>query len=330
MVGSLAQHAQRAPTLARKRQVEYRELPAVHLLNRCSSGRVPFEWTLNPYRGCEFACKYCYARYTHEFLELHDSLAFERLIFAKTWNEAALRAELRRVRPGQWIALGTATDPHQPAERRYRLTRRILSVFATLAGCNLGLTTKSDLVARDADLLERVSARNNLRVTMTVTTADAALARLLEPMAPRPELRFAALERLSAAGVCCGVTVSPVLPGLNDTRASLDAVARAARRSGASYFQGHVVFLQPSAAAVFLPFLEREFPHLAKVYQDRFSRSAYIRGDYPLRIQNLIREVRAAHGLEGGACWQPLVEQASFDFGAPPVSPDFPILPSCR
>src|SRR5271157_1358840 len=146
MPATLAERAQSAPTLARKLRVEYRELPAVQLLNRCSSGRVPFQWTLNPYRGCEFACKYCYARYTHEFMEFHDSLAFERLIFTKTWNEAALRAELRRVRPGQWIALGTATDPYQPAERRYRLTRRILSVFATLTGYNLGLTTKSDLV----------------------------------------------------------------------------------------------------------------------------------------------------------------------------------------
>src|SRR5208283_3038446 len=134
MASALALRAHRAATLLRKRRVEYRELPAVQLLNRCSSARVPFQWTLNPYRGCEFACKYCYARYTHEFMEFHDSLAFERVIFAKSWDEAALRAGLRRVRPGQWIALGTATDPYQPAERRYRLTRRILSVFATLTG----------------------------------------------------------------------------------------------------------------------------------------------------------------------------------------------------
>ncbi|MGD0580647.1 MAG: radical SAM protein [Bryobacteraceae bacterium] len=330
MPATLAERAHRAATLERKRRVEYRELPAVHLLNRCSSDRVPFEWTLNPYRGCEFACKYCYARYTHEFMEFHDSLAFERLIFAKTWSEAALRAELRRVHPGQWIALGTATDPYQPAERRYRLTRRILTVFAGLAGYNLGLTTKSDLVACDAELLQRVSGRNNLRVTMTITTADTALARLLEPMAPRPELRFAALRRLARAGVPCGVTVSPVLPGISDAREALEAVAREARRCGASYFQGHVVFLQPSAAAVFLPFLEREFPHLAKAYLDRFSRAAYIRGDYPQRIQDLIGEVRAAHGLEGGACWQPMVEQASFDFGAPSAAAPLRLLPVCR
>ena len=330
MTGTLAVRAHRAATLDSKRRVEYRELPAVRLLNRCSSDRVPFEWTLNPYRGCEFGCKYCYARYTHEFMEFHDSLAFERLIFAKHWSEAALRAELRRVRSGEWIALGTATDPYQPAERRYRLTRRILSVFAGLAGYNLGITTKSDLVADDAELLRRVSERNNLRVTLTITTADAALARLLEPMAPRPDLRFGALRRLADAGVSCGVTVSPVMPGINDSRDSIDAVAREAKRQRARYFQGHVVFLQPSAAAVFLPFLEREFPHLSRAYLEHFSRSAYIRGEYPERIQDLIREVRAEHGLEGGAAWQPLVEQASFDFGAQQAATPFRVMSVCR
>jgi DNA repair photolyase len=330
MSSALARRAQRATLLARKRRVEYRELPAVQLLNRCSSDRVPFEWTLNPYRGCEFACKYCYARYTHEFMEFHDSLAFERLIFAKTWDESALRAGLRRVRPGQWIALGTATDPYQPAERRYRLTRRILSVFATLAGYNLGITTKSDLVADDAGLLQRVAARNNLRVTMTITTTDERLARQLEPLAPRPELRYSALRRLAAAGVVCGVTVSPVLPGLNDSRAGLEAIANKARLAGASYLHGRILFLQPSAAAVFLPFLERAFPGLAKSYLNYFSRSAYIRGDYPLRIRDLLHEVSAAHGLESGAYWQPLVEQSSFDFGAEAAASPFRVLSACR
>ena len=330
MAGTLAQHAHDAVTLENKRRVEYRELPAVHLLNRCSSGRVPFEWTLNPYRGCELGCKYCYARYTHEFMEFHDSLAFERLIFAKRWSEGALRAELRRVRPGEWIALGTATDPYQPAERRYRLTRRILTVFAGLSGYNLGITTKSDLVAGDAELLRRVAERNNLRVTLTITTADARLARLLEPMAPRPQLRFGALRRLAGAGVPCGVTVSPVMPGINDSRDSIETVARQAKQHGARYFQGHVVFLQPSAAAVFLPFLEREFPRLARGYVKRFANSPYLRGEYPQRIQELIREVRAEHGLEGGTAWQPLVEQGSFDFGAPPAITQLRVMSVCR
>ena len=326
----IARLASQSELLEAKRAVEYFEIPARSILNR-TKPNMPFQWTINPYRGCEFGCQYCYARYTHEFMEFHDSLAFESVIFAKRWDEAALRAGLRRVRPGQWIALGTATDPYQPAERRYRLTRRILSVFATLRGYNLGITTKSDLVRDDVELLRQVSARNNLRVTMTITTTDTALARLLEPLAPRPELRLAALGELARAGVACGVTVSPVLPGLNDSRAEIEAIAQQARLAGASYLHGRVLFLQPSAAAVFLPFLERTFPHLAGRYMDHFARSAYIRGEYPQRIGELLDDVSVTYGLASAAHWQPLVEQISFDFGAAPAAPSpFRVLPACR
>src|ERR1035437_1215068 len=233
MPSALARSAHAGATLQRKRAVEYRELATVRLLNRCSSSRVPFEWTINPYRGCEFGCKYCYARYTHEFLEYREGDDFERLIFAKSWDSASFRQELKQVKLGQWIALGTATDPYQPAERRFGRTRRILEVFAGLHGYNLGITTKSDQAARDAELLARISAHNQLRLTLTVTTANAALARLLEPLAPRPELRFAALQTLSRAGVACGVAVSPLMPGINDQPESVDAVARAASSAGA-------------------------------------------------------------------------------------------------
>jgi len=316
MWSGLARSAHTGTTLQRKRVVEYRALPAVRLLNRCTSPQVPFAWTINPYRGCEFGCKYCYARYTHEFLEYRDGADFEHLIFAKNWDAAAFRRELRQVKLGQWIALGTATDPYQPAERRYELTRRLLGVFTALEGYNLGITTKSDLVARDAALLARIGARNRVRVTLTVTTADAALARLLEPLAPRPELRFAALRTLSAAGVTCGVAVCPLMPGINDAPASMERVAREARAAGARYILGHALFLNSSATPVFLPFVETRFPHLARAYRRNFAHWTRLRGAYPERLRKMMETIRARYGLEESSYWQPAIEQRELDFGA--------------
>jgi DNA repair photolyase len=315
MLTALARKAHAGVTLKHKRVVEYRELRALRLLNRCASSWVPFDWTINPYRGCEFGCKYCYARYTHEFLEYRDGDDFERIIFAKSWDPESFRRELKQVKLSQWIALGTATDPYQPAERHFALTRRILAAFDGLSGYNLGITTKSDLAARDAQLLARISRRNQVRLTMTVTTANTALARLLEPLAPRPELRFTALRTLSRAGVECGVALSPLMPGINDQSESVDAVAREARTAGARYLMGHPVFLQPSAAAVFLPFLDAEFPQLAGSYRPHFSRWARIRGEYPERVQKMVRQTRERHGLEDSSYWQPLSAQGMFDFG---------------
>jgi DNA repair photolyase len=327
MPTALARNAHTGITLQRKHTVEYRELRSLRLLNRCTSPRVLFNWTINPYRGCEFGCKYCYARYTHEFLEYREGEDFERLIFAKSWDPDSFRREVKQVKPGQWIALGTATDPYQPAERRFALTRRILEVFAGLSGYNLGITTKSDLVARDAELLARIALHNQVRLTLTVTTAAASLARLLEPLAPRPELRFAALRTLSEAGVECGVAVSPLMPGINDQPASVDEVARQAKAAGARYLMGHTVFLQPSAAAVFLPFVDAEFPQLSQSYRRHFSRWPRIHGEYPERIQKMLREIRERHGLEGSSYWQPAMAQGSFDFGPQPAwAPAHPLL----
>src|SRR5712692_6353564 len=193
--------AAESPCLEAKHRVEYRELPARSYLARCDSPRMPFRWTINPYRGCEFGCKYCYARYTHEFMELRQSEEFESKIFAKQFNPELFAAELRRLPAGESIAIGTATDPYQPAERRYQVTRRMLEVFARMRGLRLGITTKSNLIERDRDLLLEVARGHYLTVAMTITTIDADLARLLEPKAPRPDLRLEAVRRLSAAGL---------------------------------------------------------------------------------------------------------------------------------
>jgi DNA repair photolyase len=284
--------------LLAKRRVEYRELPARSYITRLDSPRLPFHWTINPYRGCEFGCRYCYARYTHEFMELHDSEQFETRIFAKQFHASAFAAELRRIPLAETIAIGTATDPYQPAERRYRVTRRMLEVLARTSGFRLGITTKSDLVVRDLDLLREVSQRHRLTVSVTITTVDPALARLLEPGAPRPDLRFSAVGRLSKAGLDTRVSCAPILPSINDSETQLEELAAQAARAGARGMWGAVVFLKPCASAVFLPFLEGHFPHLVQRYRERFERSAYLRGAYPEMIRGRLDRIRRRHGLD--------------------------------
>jgi DNA repair photolyase len=294
----IARMAAQALCLEPKRRVQYFELGARSYLARCDSPRVPFRWMINPYRGCEFGCKYCYARYTHEFMEMRDPEQFERKIFAKAFDAARFREELRALPLGEGIALGTATDPYQPAERRYGVTRKMLQVFASVGGLRLGITTKSDLVTRDLGLLREVARRHYVRVSMTVTTVDVELARLLEPMAPRPDLRLAAVRALSDAGIQAGVGCSPVMPLINDSEASLDAVACQAVSAGADSLWANVLFLKPSAYQVFLPFLEERFPHLVRKYRERYERVAYLRGAYPEMIQERVGKIRKRHGLD--------------------------------
>ena len=293
----IAKLASEGHTLTQKRRVEYRSLPTRRWINRCDSRRVPFDWTVNPYRGCEYACKYCYARYTHEFMERWDSTAFEREIYAKDWDANAFRRELRGVHRGQSIALGTATDPYQPAERKYELTRRVLEVLANTAGRRIYLTTKSDLPVRDIDLWRKVAERNEVSIAITITTTDHVLARLLEPYAPRPDLRLNAMRQLSDAGLKVGVIAAPVLPLITDSAENLEAVATEAKRAGAKRFGANVLFLKPSTQRVFFPFLEDQFSHLVARYKANYDRDAFLHGSYPERIGRLVREIRERVGL---------------------------------
>src|SRR5580700_6343700 len=154
----IARLAAEGESLREGHQVEYFTLPAKSLLNRCVSQlRMPFTWTINPCRGCEFACKYCYARYTHEFMEMRDGMEFEQKIFVKQHAAGLLRQDLKKVKRGEEIAIGTATDPYQPAEKRFEVTRGILEEIAQHHGLHIGIVTKSNLVARDIDVLQRIA-----------------------------------------------------------------------------------------------------------------------------------------------------------------------------
>ena len=204
----IARLAAEGESLRQGHEVEYFTLPVRSLLNRCTGVRMPFEWTINPYRGCEFACKYCYARYTHEFMEMRDGADFEQKIFVKQHAADLLRQELRRVKPGEQIAIGTATDPYQPAERRFEITRGILEELARHEGLNLGIITKGNLILRDLDLLKQIGGKNRLTANVTITTLNVKLARILEPRAPRPDLRMDTVRDLNQAGIRTGVSCS--------------------------------------------------------------------------------------------------------------------------
>ena len=293
----IAKLASQGESIRQGHLVEYFTLPSRALLNRCTSSRVPFTWTINPYRGCEFACKYCYARYTHEFMEMRDGVDFERKIYVKQQSAWLLRQELRKVKRGEEIAIGTATDPYQPAEKRYEITRGILEELALHHGLEIGIVTKSDLVTRDIDLLKRVGEHNSLFVSLTITTLDAKLARILEPRAPRPDLRLDAVRELCAAGLKAGVICAPVLPGITDKPASLEAVVRATKEAGGKYIYANPLFLKPCSAAVFLPFLEKEFPHLVPEYRKRFGERAFVSKAYARRISDQMKQLRKKYGI---------------------------------
>ena len=270
--------------------VEYLTIATRSILTRCRSPRMPFRWMINPYRGCEFGCKYCYARYTHEFMELRDGLDFERKIYVKQHSAWLLRQELKRVRPGEQIAIGTATDPYQPAERKFQITRALLEEFALHAGLSIGLVTKSNLVLRDLDLLKAVADANKLTICMTVTTMNAGLARILEPRAPRPDLRMKAVRTLAEAGIHAGVNCAPVLPCLTDTPADLEAVVRSAAEARAHFVYANPLFLKPCSEKIFMPFLEKEFPHLARTYRERFGHNSFLPPPYLRRISGLVKK----------------------------------------
>lgn len=307
----IAKLASEGDLLEAKQRVEYRELRTRRFIGRASGRRMPFEWTINPYRGCEFGCKYCYARYTHEFMELRDSEQFETEIYAKQFDPAAFRRELAKIPSKDGICIGSATDPYQPAERRFQITRQILEKFFQEHARTLSVTTKSNLVARDAELLGAIARSNVLHVFVTITTTDEQLARQLEPFAPQPSLRLEAIERLTAKGVRVVVLCSPIMPLINDSLANISSVAKAVKQAGAVYLMGGVLFLKPCAQKAFYPFLEERFPALTRRYRERYNTNAFLQGHYPDTIAQRMREVRERFGLthkpEGYALdeWEP-------------------------
>jgi DNA repair photolyase len=294
----MARMAAAAPPEGEGHLLEVRSLAVRSVLNRSTSRRgLGFAWSINPYRGCEFACRYCYARYTHEFMELREPEDFERKIFIKQNAAWLLAQELKQVGPGEEIAVGTATDPYQPLERRARVTASLLEVLGRQRGLRIGLVTKSTLIERDIALLQRVAEHNTLVVQVTITTPNAALARVLEPRAPRPDLRLRTVARLRQAGLTAGILCSPLLPGITDTGKALDGMAKKAKAADASFFCAEPLFLKPCSKEVYLGFVKEHFPALEAMYRERFGQEAFVSVGYRRRMEDLVKMVCARHGL---------------------------------
>lgn len=297
----IARMAAEAPMIDSRNDVEYFDLACRTLITRCDSSRVPFDYQINPYRGCEIACPYCFARYTHEFMELADARDFERKVFIKRGAREALLRDLRRLDlRGRSIAIGTATDPYQPAERRFRLTRSVLEVLAARSGLRFSITTKSDLVTRDTDLLARAARRNEVCVNVTITTRHSRLSRRLEPRAPRPDRRLVAVRTLSEAGVRVGIFLMPVLPYITDAPDDLDLLLRLAREAGAQFVAAQVLLLRDCSRKRFLPFLAEQFPELRPHYERLYGpRGHQALASYTTDKLAEIRRLKEKYGLVG-------------------------------
>jgi DNA repair photolyase len=235
-----------------------------------------------------------------------DGSEFEKKIFVKKDAAALLAQDMRRysyesrssggVYP-EHIAIGTATDPYQPAEREHRVTRACLEELAKREGLSISVITKSNQIVRDIDLFKKIAERSELSLNITVTTLRPRLARLLEPRAPRPDLRLAAVKQLRDAGLAVGVSACPLIPGMTDREGELEGLAAAAKNAGAQWFFSNVLFLMPSSAKQFLPFVREKFPKLAKQYEEWYSKNGYAPDDYRKRMSERIAKIRKELGF---------------------------------
>lgn len=286
------------------REVTFEAVPTRSVLNSPAATHMPF-WSVNPYIGCEFGCTYCYARDTHRWtMERQgggDPDSFENRILVKVDAPALLRRTLDPARiDGAPIVIGTATDPYQPAERRFRITRGLLESLLPHRGLHLGIITKSPLITRDTDLLVQLAERHTVSIHISLAALEGRLVRRIEARSPAPHARLRALGRLAAAGLNVGLLVAPIIPGVTDGRDQLTALFRAAKEAGARRVAGEALRLGPAARRHFLPHLAREFPDLAARYNRRYGQRQTAGQDYTAALTRRLDAIRQELGLEGG------------------------------
>jgi DNA repair photolyase len=331
------------PVLGQQRDITYYDSHAASVLNDTRMTGMAY-WSVNPYTGCAFGCAYCYARYAHRYVmeravtgsrlpadqaaaisAIPPWLAFERHIVVKRNAPDALARALRHgserhlsLLRGEMILIGTATDPYQPAERRYRVTRGILEVLAQHPGLSIGIITKSPLITRDTDLLARIARRSQLSVHISLITLDRALARRLEPRAPTPDARLRAIRRLTDAGVTAGINIMPVLPGITDDPAMLDALVHAAADAGAARIGVCALRLQFEARKRYLPFIAEEFPALAARYESTYARDTNAPERYRAGLSRYVKQLGRKYGIRVGE----RAEDEELDVVLPSPEPD--------
>lgn len=272
------------------------EIRVRSVLNRVEG--MPFRWSINPYRGCAHGCPFCYARKTHWFLDQDGVADWSRRVFVKVNAPEVLRAELARP---TWrreeVAVGTATDPYQPIEGKYRITRRILEALAEFR-TPASLVTRSPLVVRDLDVLEDLARGAHVTVCVSLATLDPRLARDLEPGVAPPAQRLRAVARLAHHGIPVGILLAPILPGLTDTAESLGTVIRAACDHGAQFVDHNVLYLGPVTREAFFGFLRERHPHLVPLYERLYPRT-YAPRVYTDAVGRVVAAHRARFDVRG-------------------------------
>ena len=271
-------------------------------LNRVPEvSRVPFRWTINPYRGCTHSCHYCFARAFHAYLDLGIGDDFSSKIVVKTNVAEVLRRELAAPRwSGETIAMGTATDPYQHCEGRYKLMRGILQALVDFRN-PLSLLTKSTMIVRDLDLFAELNELAPLTVSMSVGTLDEEVRRIVEPGTPPGRRRLEILGRFAGAGIRTGVLVAPILPGLTDDDEHLDEVLGACAAAGVSYASPIVLHVRASIREHFMPWMQRMYPWLYPRYVELYGGRAYAPRAYQQGVAERFARLRLRHGLTPSA-----------------------------
>jgi DNA repair photolyase len=276
-------------------RVEYREEPCRSALNRVKG--MPFEWSLNPYMGCAHRCTFCYVRAFERRADRPSDDRYGRSIRVKVNVAEVLRRELARSSwQGDPVAIGAATDPYQPAEGRYRLTRACLEALAE-AHNPFSLITRGPMVVRDIDILQEAARRAAVDVNFSVPTLDEEVWRTTEPETAHPRQRLRALKRLVEAGIRAGVGMAPILPGLSDRPEQLAEVVRAAREAGATHVWANLLYLKPGTREHFLEQLARDWPEELERYERLYGRSAYLRKEVAEPVRALAARLRREYGI---------------------------------
>jgi DNA repair photolyase len=285
--------------------LEFLHVRAKRVINRVpEASRMPFRHTVNPYRGCSHACVYCFARPTHEYLNLDRGRDFDTRIVVKVNAVERVEAELAAPRWGrELVALGTNTDPYQPCEGRYRLTAGIVAAL-TAAGNPFSIVTKSPLILRDLDVLTEAAARGLVHVDLSVGCLDRDVWRLTEPSAPSPERRLETVAALNSATVPCGVLVAPILPGISDEQGQLDRLVRACVDAGAQSIAAVALHLRPGVREHYLGWLAGTRPDLLADHLIRY-RGAYLTADARRDLSARIQELAAHHRRRTGSLPRP-------------------------
>jgi DNA repair photolyase len=280
------------------RGMTFYEVYAKSIINRVPpASRMPFRWTVNPYRGCQHACFYCFARNTHTYLDLDAGLDFNSKVVVKVNAPGLLRTALASPRwQGEHIAMGTNVDCYQRAEGRYRLMPGIIAALRDAAN-PFSILTKGTLIIRDRDLLAEAAEVTDVGLNVSAGFVDKELWRSLEPGTPHPERRLETCAALTGSGLRCGVLMGPVVPFLSDSPAQLDATVRQAAEAGAAHVSAIVLHLRPGAREWFFRWLRENHPGLVPRYRDMYGPGAYAPREYQARITEQVRELARRYGI---------------------------------